>query len=115
MARASSRFRTATATEGGSNMRTLIKNGTLVTPSDTYAADLWIDNGKIAGVVGPDTQLGNADHTIDAKGSYVIPGGINAHTHMELPFGGTTASDDFDTGTVAAAFGGTTTIVDFAI
>ena len=96
-------------------MRTLITGGTIVTPSDTYGADVWIDNGKIAAIVAPGTKLGTADETIDAKGKYVIPGGIDAHTHMSLPFGGTTASDDFDTGTVAAAHGGTTTIIDFAI
>jgi len=95
--------------------RTLIKNGTVVTASDTFVADVWIDNAKIAALVEPGTQLGNPDHTIDAKGQYIIPGGIDCHTHMSLPFGGTTASDDFDTGTVAAAHGGTTTIVDFAI
>jgi len=95
--------------------RTLIKGGTVVTASDTFAADVWIDGDKIAAMVAPGTDLGQADRTIDAKGKYVIPGGIDAHTHMELPFGGTTASDDFDTGTVAAAFGGTTSIIDFAI
>jgi dihydropyrimidinase len=96
-------------------MRTLIKNGTVVTASDTFAADVWIENGKIAALVQPGTQLGTADETIDATGQYVLPGGIDVHTHMDMPFGGTTASDDFHTGTVAAAHGGTTTIVDFAI
>src|SRR5213075_3520549 len=96
-------------------MRTLIQNGTVVTASDTFAADVWIENGKVAAMAAPGTIPGTADTTIDAKGKYVIPGGIDCHTHMELPFGGTTASDDFDTGTVAAAHGGTTTIVDFAI
>jgi dihydropyrimidinase len=96
-------------------MRTLIKDGTVVLASDTFAADVWIENGKIAAMAAPGTVPGTADTTIDAKGKYVIPGGIDCHTHMELPFGGTTASDDFDTGTVAAAHGGTTTIVDFAI
>src|SRR3954464_15882452 len=96
-------------------MRTLIKNGTVVTASDSFGADVWIDNGKIAALAAPGTVPGNADETIDAKGQFVIPGGIDCHTHMELPFGGTTASDDFHTGTVAAAHGGTTTIVDFAI
>ncbi|MEJ7604515.1 MAG: amidohydrolase family protein, partial [Kofleriaceae bacterium] len=95
--------------------RTLIKSGTVLTASDTFAADVWIENGKIAALVAPGTVLGTADTTIDATGQYVIPGGIDCHTHMSLPFGGTTASDDFDTGTVAAAHGGTTTIVDFAI
>ncbi|CAN5920911.1 dihydropyrimidinase [soil metagenome] len=96
-------------------MRTLIKGGTVVTASDTYAADVWIENDKIAAIAAPGTIPGAADVTIDAKGQYVIPGGIDCHTHMSLPFGGTTASDDFDTGTYAAAHGGTTTIVDFAI
>src|SRR5678816_3328807 len=97
-------------------MRTLIKDGTVATASDSFVADVWIDGGKIVGLTHP-TQRGaqTADQTIDAAGQYIIPGGIDAHTHMELPFGGTTASDDFDTGTVAAAHGGTTTIVDFAI
>ena len=95
-------------------MRTLIKNGTVVTASDMYAADLWIEDGKIVAHSKPGTP-GQADETIDATGQYVIPGGIDCHTHMSLPFGGTTASDDFDTGTFAAAHGGTTTIVDFAI
>src|SRR6187455_375481 len=95
--------------------RTLIKDGTVVTASDTFAADVWIEGGKIAALVAPGTQLGNADQTIDAKGQYVIPGGIDAHTHLDMPFGGTNSADDFDSGTVAAAHGGTTTIVDFAI
>jgi dihydropyrimidinase len=96
-------------------MATLIKDGTVVTASDTFAADVWIENGKIAALVAPGTKLGDADQTIDAKGQYVIPGGIDAHTHLDMPFGGTTSADDFDSGTVAAAHGGTTTIVDFAI
>jgi dihydropyrimidinase len=96
-------------------MRTLIKNGTCVTASDTFAADVWIENGKIQALVAPGTALGTADKTIDAKSKYVIPGGIDAHTHLDMPFGGTTSIDDFESGTVAAAHGGTTTIVDFAI
>jgi dihydropyrimidinase len=97
--------------------RTLIAGGTCVTASDTFVADLWIDGGKIIALTDPSQRaaLGTADTTLDATGKYVIPGGIDCHTHMELPFGGTTASDDFHTGTVAAAHGGTTTIVDFAI
>jgi dihydropyrimidinase len=95
-------------------MTTLIKGGTVVTASDTFAADVWIENGRIA-AVGTIGSATTAQHTIDATGKYVIPGGIDCHTHMELPFGGTTASDDFETGTIAAAHGGTTTIVDFAI
>jgi dihydropyrimidinase len=101
-------------------MRTLIKDGTVVTASDSFVSDVWIDDGKIVGLTHPSQRAAMvgaqpAAHTIDAAGQYVIPGGIDCHTHMELPFGGTTASDDFDTGTVAAAHGGTTTIVDFAI
>ncbi|HSD91156.1 MAG TPA: amidohydrolase family protein, partial [Kofleriaceae bacterium] len=95
--------------------RTLIKDGTVVTASDTFAADVWIENGKIAALVQPGSKLGEPDQTIDAKGRYVIPGGIDAHTHLDMPFGGTNSADDFDSGTVAAAHGGTTTIVDFAI
>jgi dihydropyrimidinase len=98
-------------------MRTLIKDGTVVTASDTFVADVWVEGSKIVGLTDPAQRagLGVADATIDAKGKYVIPGGIDAHTHMDLPFGGTTSSDDFDTGTVAAAHGGTTSIIDFAI
>jgi len=94
-------------------MRTLIKGGTVVTASDTFAADVWLDNGKVVALGHlPDAK---AEQTIDATGQYVIPGGIDCHTHMDMPFGGTSSSDDFESGTIAAAFGGTTTIVDFAI
>ena len=98
-------------------MRTLIQNGTVVTASDTQVADLWIAGETIEAVASPAlrAQLGRADRVIEARGKYVIPGGIDAHTHLDMPFGGTTSSDDFDSGTVAAAHGGTTTIVDFAI
>lgn len=96
-------------------MRTLIRGGTVVTASDTFAADVWLENGKVSAHVAPGTDVGTADTTVDATGKYILPGGIDCHTHMELPFGGTTASDDFATGTIAAAHGGTTTIVDFAI
>jgi len=90
-----------------------IANGTVVTASDTFKADVFIDNGKIVALGAlPDAK---ADQTIDATGKYVIPGGIDCHTHMDMPFGGTSSSDDFESGTIAAAFGGTTTIVDFAI
>ena len=96
-------------------MRTLISNGTVVTADGSYPADVLVDGEKIAQI---GAALGGsvaADETIDAKGRYVIPGGIDVHTHMELPFGGTFAKDTFETGTRAAAFGGTTTIVDFAV
>ena len=96
-------------------MRTLISNGTVVTAEGSYAADVLIDGEAIA-QIGLNLREGvAADETIDAAGKYVIPGGIDVHTHMKLPFGGTFAKDDFFTGTRAAAFGGTTTIVDFAV
>ncbi len=97
-------------------MRTLITNGTIVTADGSYQADILVDGETIA-LIGRDLAAGGvtADETIEAAGRYVIPGGIDAHTHMELPFGGTFAKDTFLTGTRAAAFGGTTTIVDFAV
>ncbi|HUG56413.1 MAG TPA: dihydropyrimidinase [Candidatus Limnocylindrales bacterium] len=93
--------------------RTLITGGTIVTAADTYKADVLVQGERIA-AIGRDLKAAGAK-PIDARGKYVIPGGIDVHTHMELPFGGTFASDDFETGTRAAAFGGTTTIVDFAV
>jgi dihydropyrimidinase len=96
--------------------RTLIRNGLVVTASDELSADVLIEDEKIVAVVDPAVSQGwTADTVIDATGRYVIPGGVDAHTHMEMPFGGTVASDTFETGTRAAAWGGTTTIVDFAI
>ncbi len=94
-------------------MTTLIKNGRVVTAVDDYLADVFID-GEIVTLIGRDLNV-QADKTIDATGKLVIPGGIDPHVHMELPFGGTVSSDDFKTGTIAAAFGGTTSIIDFAI
>src|SRR5215468_3036094 len=92
----------------------LIKNGIVIGPSGAYAADVLVEGETIAALFAP--GRGPQDvQTIDATGKYVIPGGVDAHTHMELPFGGTFASDTFDTGTRAAAFGGTTTIIDFAV
>ena len=93
--------------------KTLITGGTVVTAADTYRADVLIDGEKVA-AIGTALPAAGAKR-VDASGKLVIPGGIDVHTHMELPFGGTFASDDFETGTVAAAFGGTTTIVDFAV
>ncbi len=93
--------------------KTLIAGGTVVTASDVYPADVLVDGETIA-AIGRDLPADGA-RRIEAKGRYVIPGGVDVHTHMELPFGGTFASDDFETGTRAAAFGGTTTIVDFAV
>src|SRR5881409_3580462 len=94
-------------------MKTLIKNGNVVTAVDNYFADVLIEDEKIA-VIGNKLTM-EADRVIDAAGKLVIPGGIDPHTHMELPFGGTFSSDDFRTGTIAAAHGGTTTIIDFAV
>ena len=96
--------------------RTLIQGGTVVTAIDTYAADVAIEGESIVAIFAPGfAPPGAFDVTIDARGKYIFPGGIDAHTHLDMPFGGTTSSDDFETGTLAAAFGGTTSIVDFAI
>src|SRR5207237_1882828 len=94
-------------------MKTLIKAGQIVTAVDNYFADILVEDDGVS-VIGRKLDM-EADRTIDASGKLVIPGGIDPHTHMELPFGGTFASDDFETGTRAAAFGGTTTIIDFAV
>jgi dihydropyrimidinase len=98
--------------------RILIKNGTVISPSGRIANDVLIDGETITAMGGPgffaDAEP-NCDKVIDAAGKYVIPGGIDVHTHMELPFGGTFASDTFETGTRAAAWGGVTTIVDMAV
>lgn len=98
--------------------RTLIRGGLVVTAAEEVHADVLIEAGRIAALAahGSDAAASfAADTVIDATGRYVVPGGVDAHTHMEMPFGGTTASDTFETGTRAAAWGGTTTIVDFAI
>jgi len=94
-------------------MKTVIRNGRIVTAVDDYNADILIDGGEVA-MIAKKVDV-DAEKVIDAKGRLVIPGGIDPHTHMELPFGGTHASDTFETGTRAAAFGGTTTIIDFAV
>src|SRR5262245_604599 len=97
-------------------MRTLITNGTIVTAEGSSAADVLIDGETIVQIGAGLAATGvSADRTIDASGKWVIPGAIDVHTHMELPFGGTFAKDTFETGTRAAAFGGTTTIIDFAV
>src|ERR1700678_1580330 len=93
---------------------TIIVNGRVATATDTYSSDVAINDGKIS-ALGQSLPRENASQVIDAAGKYVFPGGIDVHTHLDMPFGGTTSADDFETGTRAAAFGGTTTIVDFAI
>lgn len=101
--------------------KTLITGGTVVNATGTASADVLIDGETIAAVLAPGSTLlgfdlaANVDRVIDAAGKYVIPGGIDAHTHMQMPFGGTQASDTYETGTRAAAWGGTTTIVDFVV
>src|ERR1017187_4527503 len=91
----------------------LIRNGTVVTAHETRAADVLIEGERIKEVRAGIPQ--DSASVIDAPGMYVLPGGIDAHTRLDMPFGGTTSADDFETGTRAAAFGGTTCIVDFAI
>jgi dihydropyrimidinase len=93
----------------------LIKGGTVLSSTGSVTADVVVDGERITAVVAPDSWPGNADTVIDATGRYVLPGGIDGHTHMEMPFGGTHSADTFETGTTAAAWGGTTTIVDFAV
>ena len=97
---------------------TLIHNGTIVSATGRQAGDVLVDGETIVAVLAPGQAAAmgvSPDRTIDASGKYVVPGGIDAHTHKELPFGGTAASDTFETGTIAAAWGGITTIVDFAV
>ncbi|AEM82198.1 dihydropyrimidinase [Streptomyces violaceusniger Tu 4113] len=98
--------------------RTVIRGGLVVTAAEETLADVLIEDGKVAALASSGSAYAEgwtADRTIDATGKYVIPGGVDGHTHMEMPFGGTYAADTFETGTRAAAWGGTTTIVDFAI
>jgi len=94
-------------------VRTLIRGGTVVTAGDTVQADVLVD-GETVATIGRGLDVA-ADRVIDASDRYVMPGGIDAHTHLDMPFGGTFSADDFESGTAAAAWGGTTTIVDFAI
>ncbi|HET8867406.1 MAG TPA: dihydropyrimidinase [Agrococcus sp.] len=100
---------------------TLISGGTVVSATGRVEADVLVDGERIVAVLQPGSELLGADvatsvaRVIDAPGKYVIPGGIDAHTHMQLPFGGTEASDTFESGTRAAAHGGTTSIIDFAV
>jgi dihydropyrimidinase len=94
-------------------MSVLIKGGRIVTAADDYVGDIFVEDGKVS-LIGGSLDV-EADKVIDAAGKYVIPGAIDPHTHMEMPFGGTVSCDDFTSGTTSAAFGGTTTIVDFCL
>src|SRR6266704_2876130 len=93
---------------------TVIRNGTVVTATDTFLADVGIAGDKVSAIAA-ELPAENAGRVLDATGMLLIPGGIDVHTHLDMPFGGTTSADDFQTGTIAAAFGGTTTLIDFAI
>ncbi len=95
-------------------MTTLIRSGTVVTAERTFAADVLIEGEKIRDIAAG-IPVERADRVIDASNLLVMPGGIDVHTHLDMPFGGTVSADDFETGTRAAAFGGTTTLIDFAI
>ncbi|MFG3320161.1 dihydropyrimidinase [Streptomyces sp. NPDC048171] len=98
--------------------RTVIRGGLVITASDEIHADVLIEDGRVAALAATGTPAAGsftAERVMDATGKYVIPGGVDGHTHMEMPFGGTYAADTFETGTRAAAWGGTTTVVDFAI
>jgi dihydropyrimidinase len=95
------------------NMSVLIKGGRVITAADDYVGDIYVEDGKVS-LIGASLDVG-ADKVIDAAGKYVIPGAIDPHTHMEMPFGGTVSCDDFTSGTTSAAFGGTTAIVDFCL
>ncbi|MGW0560598.1 dihydropyrimidinase [Streptomyces sp. NPDC003016] len=95
--------------------RTVVRGGLVITASDEIHADVLIEGGRVVALATHGSHGWTADHVVDAVGKYVIPGGVDAHTHMEMPFGGTLASDTFETGTRAAAWGGTTTVIDFAI
>lgn len=94
-------------------MRTLIKGGRIITASDDYVADLLVEDETIR-LIGQSLDV-QADRVIDAAGKFVLPGGVDPHTHMQMPFGGTETIDTFTTGTAAAAKGGTTTIIDFPV
>jgi len=96
-------------------MKVLIRQGEVVTATDRYVADIYIEDGKIQAIGSNLKALYSVDQEIDAGGLYVFPGGIDAHTHMDMPFMGTRSNDDFETGTLAGLVGGTTSIIDFAI
>src|SRR5688572_16430728 len=94
-------------------MATLIRNGTLITASETFEADILVEDEKIS-LIGKDLKHPDAE-VIDATGKLIMPGGIDPHVHLDLPMFGTVSSDDHYTGHKAAAFGGTTTVMDFVV
>src|SRR5947207_6259628 len=94
-------------------MPVLIKGGRILTAADDYVGDVYVEGERIS-VIGESLDV-QADKVIDAAGKYVLPGCIDPHTHLDMPFGGTITADDFESGTVSAAFGGTTTHVDFCL
>jgi len=94
-------------------MSILIKNGRVITAVDDYCADIFIEH-EVVSLIGRQLEV-EADTVLDARGKFLFPGGVDPHTHLDMPFGGTTSADDFETGTRAAAHGGTTTLIDFAI
>src|ERR671939_435244 len=94
-------------------MSVLIKGGRIVTAGDDYVGDVYVEGERVS-LIGESLDRG-ADRTIDASGKYVLPGGVDPHTHLDMPFGGTVTIDDFESGQTSAAFGGTTTHVDFVI
>ena len=93
-------------------MSVLIKNGRIITAEEDYKSDIFVLENKIK-MIGTDLNL-TADTTINAEGKYIIPGGVDVHTHLDMPIGKIKSSDDFESGSIAAAFGGTTCIVDYA-
>src|SRR5258707_15819600 len=93
---------------------TVIRNGTVVTATDTCLADVGINGDKVTAIAAQ-LPTENATRIVDATGCLVIPGGIDVHTHLDMPFGGTTSPDDFQTPPIAAAFGGTPTLIHFPI
>lgn len=100
--------------------RTVVQGGLVITAADEMHADVLVEDGRVAALAAHGSESADgwresADRVIDATGKYVIPGGVDAHTHLDFPFGGTFSSDNFETGTRAAAWGGTTTLVDFAV
>ena len=101
-------------------MRTVIANGTVISATGTHLNTVVVEGERIVALLDPtssdhDSAITSGARVIDATDKYVIPGGVDVHTHMEMPFGGTESADTFETGSTAAAWGGTTTIIDFAI